>query len=392
LTHIKTKLPSSWKQTLRDAAHDRTTVKGLTHTFYKYPARFSPTFARTAIELFSSPEDLILDPYMGGGTTIVEALAAGREVVGNDLNSLATFVTRVKTTRLTRTEINSIHQWIQSIIPTLTYDQNPTNLKHLLDDERTRNLSLLKGRFIKKIIATALHNLDLLPTTNSQNFIRCALLRVSQTALDGRKRSMSADEFRTRLTTTTLQMLESISDFLTHWKNAGRSRKTLTNLDASKIDKLPIFAKQGKLAKLVVTSPPYPGVHVLYHRWQVDGRRESPAPYWITSCNDGRATSYYNFGNRQEPGLNTYFESSLRTLSAIRKVMQPDGMFVQLIAFTNPKNQLPRYLSNMEKAGFKEIRSPGNRIYRNVPNRRWHANSKGKTAGAREVVLIHQAI
>jgi tRNA G10 N-methylase Trm11 len=32
---------------------------------------------------------LVLDPYMGGGTTLVEALIAGRNVVGNDLNSLA---------------------------------------------------------------------------------------------------------------------------------------------------------------------------------------------------------------------------------------------------------------------------------------------------------------
>lgn len=32
---------------------------------------------------------------------------------------------------------------------------------------------------------------------------------------------------------------------------------------------------------LILTSPPYPGVHVLYHRWQVQGRKETPAPFWI---------------------------------------------------------------------------------------------------------------
>ena len=36
--------------------------------------------------------------------------------------------------------------------------------------------------------------------------------------------------------------------------------------------------------KLVLTSPPYPGVHVLYHRWQVQGRRETPAPFWIVTA------------------------------------------------------------------------------------------------------------
>ena len=35
--------------------------------------------------------------------------------------------------------------------------------------------------------------------------------------------------------------------------------------------------------RLVVTSPPYPGVHVLYHRWQVDGRKEAPLPFMIAN-------------------------------------------------------------------------------------------------------------
>jgi hypothetical protein len=39
--------------------------------------------------------------------------------------------------------------------------------------------------------------------------------------------------------------------------------------------------------KLVLTSPPYPGVHVLYHRWQVDGRKETPLPFMIAGKLDG---------------------------------------------------------------------------------------------------------
>ena len=38
------------------------------------------------------------DPFMGGGTTIVEASALGRRAVGTDINSLAVFLTEVKTT------------------------------------------------------------------------------------------------------------------------------------------------------------------------------------------------------------------------------------------------------------------------------------------------------
>ena len=77
---------------LIEAAHDKSRVSGLTRNFYRYPARFSPKFVRAAIEIFSKPGDLVLDPFMGGGTTVVEALALGRKAIGTDISSLAVFV------------------------------------------------------------------------------------------------------------------------------------------------------------------------------------------------------------------------------------------------------------------------------------------------------------
>src|SRR5688500_10004053 len=70
---------------------------GYTHTFYRYPARFSPQFAAAAIEEFSKPGDVVLDPFVGSGTTLVEAMIAGRHAIGSDISPLATFITRTKT-------------------------------------------------------------------------------------------------------------------------------------------------------------------------------------------------------------------------------------------------------------------------------------------------------
>ena len=39
------------------------------------PARFSPAFASAVIEWFTEPSDVVLDPFVGGGTTLVEALS-----------------------------------------------------------------------------------------------------------------------------------------------------------------------------------------------------------------------------------------------------------------------------------------------------------------------------
>ena len=90
-------------------------VQGLTHDYYKYPARFSPSFARFVIDQLSEPGDWVLDPFMGGGTTVVEAIASGRQAVGSDVNSLARFVTLAKTTPLSKQDISRIRDWVQGV-------------------------------------------------------------------------------------------------------------------------------------------------------------------------------------------------------------------------------------------------------------------------------------
>jgi DNA modification methylase len=85
---------------LLDAILSEEAVMGYTHDFYRYPARFSPKFVGAAIREFTEVGDVVFDPFMGGGTTLVEARAQGRHAVGIDISSLATFISRVKTNLL----------------------------------------------------------------------------------------------------------------------------------------------------------------------------------------------------------------------------------------------------------------------------------------------------
>src|SRR5580658_8960929 len=96
---------------LLESAGSQAPVDGLTHGFYRYPARFSPVFARSAIEAFTKPMDTVLDPFMGGGTSAVEALGLGRRFIGSDLNSLSVFITRTKTTPLSTNDEDSVRGW-----------------------------------------------------------------------------------------------------------------------------------------------------------------------------------------------------------------------------------------------------------------------------------------
>jgi DNA modification methylase len=70
----------------------------VTHSYHRYPAKFIPQLARRLIEEHSEPGDAVLDPFMGSGTTLVEALVAGRRARGIDINPAAVIASRAKTT------------------------------------------------------------------------------------------------------------------------------------------------------------------------------------------------------------------------------------------------------------------------------------------------------
>ncbi|UCG90750.1 MAG: site-specific DNA-methyltransferase, partial [Candidatus Heimdallarchaeota archaeon] len=66
--------------------------KGYTRTFYSYPAKFLSKLPRGLIERFSKKEELIFDPFVGGGTTGLEAMLLERQFIGYDINPFAILV------------------------------------------------------------------------------------------------------------------------------------------------------------------------------------------------------------------------------------------------------------------------------------------------------------
>src|SRR5215213_9710798 len=108
---------------------------------------------------------------MGGGTTLVEALAHGRRSVGVDLNPLATFVTTVKTTPLSDRDARTIFRWLERI-PIV--DSIRAAQEAILIDPRAKNLPPT----IAYMFDYLLHRVDELPYPRQRRFVQCALLRL----------------------------------------------------------------------------------------------------------------------------------------------------------------------------------------------------------------------
>ncbi len=94
-------------------------TKEYTHCYHIYPAMMIPQIARKLIDDYA-PEggvNLIFDPYVGSGTTLVEASLKGIRSVGTDLNPLARFMSKVKNQHFNIADINaSITYVIESIM------------------------------------------------------------------------------------------------------------------------------------------------------------------------------------------------------------------------------------------------------------------------------------
>ncbi len=92
----------------------------ITHSYYTYPAKFIPQLASRLITMYSEPLDLVIDPFMGSGTTMVESLVNKRKCVGVDINEIAYLVAKVKATPLDTKKL-------QKEFDKLTFDLNAKN-------------------------------------------------------------------------------------------------------------------------------------------------------------------------------------------------------------------------------------------------------------------------
>ncbi|MBU4204596.1 transcriptional repressor LexA [Patescibacteria group bacterium] len=73
-------------------------TKPYTHGLHTYPAMFIPQVARRLLLNYSKKGNTICDIFCGSGTALIESRLLGRNSYGIDLNPLAIFLAKVKTT------------------------------------------------------------------------------------------------------------------------------------------------------------------------------------------------------------------------------------------------------------------------------------------------------
>ena len=108
---------TSWEYADADTQH-------LTHNIHRYSGKFIPQIAARAISLLTKPGELVVDPYCGSGTTLVESALLGRRAVGVDLSPLAVLIARTKVTPVPTAKLDSLRRDLTSTLENLKSNED----------------------------------------------------------------------------------------------------------------------------------------------------------------------------------------------------------------------------------------------------------------------------
>ena len=288
-----------------------------THNFHAYPARFIPQIPRELLRVFTRLGGTVLDPFVGGGTTCVEANCEGRNAIASDLSSLATLITKVKTTYLSDRELRMAEQTCENLRDRRAY-------------ETATNLSLSSDWFDEEVLASIgliKSEIDLLAFEPVKEFCLVALssilVRISKQDSDTRyvrvNKVMSYEDVFKIYINKIMKMIKTMKE--------SRDQIALgdTAVEIADSRKKSLFADSS--ADFVVTSPPYPNAYDyhLYHRHRLMLLGSDPA---YLRQNEIGAHAHYSKKNGKDE--NDFFEDMTNTMKSISPVLKT-GRYAAII-------------------------------------------------------------
>ncbi len=244
-------------KTIKDTAY-------ITHGFYTYPAKFIPQLASRIIKEYSNKDDIIIDSFMGSGTTVIEAIVNDRIGIGTDINEIAVLLSKVKSTPINNELL--VNEYSNLIF----------NLKHKLNGSFTGELAIAKKHIslpervhywfkphIEDRLIVILYNILHIKNSDIRNFFLITFAQILKSCSIWLQKSIKPTRDRNKKEIDPLakfewqskRMIKKHKDF-----NDLLSKEVKSNIDKFRIVKnvdsrnLPCGDEE---ATLIVTSPPY---------------------------------------------------------------------------------------------------------------------------------------
>lgn len=123
-------------------------VVSVSHGFHKYPGKFIPQIPEWAIKTYLQHDnEIILDPFVGSGTTLVESLMTGYKSYGIDIDPLSCLISKVKSTPILESDFSLVCDWILLNIDSTEPEFMPQTerLTHWFTEEAIEKLSRIRS-------------------------------------------------------------------------------------------------------------------------------------------------------------------------------------------------------------------------------------------------------
>lgn len=358
----------------------------LTHNFHPYPAKFIPQIPRHAIEKYTEPGETVLDPFCGSGTTLVEAMLAGRDSVGVDIHPVATLAASAKTTVLTPGQLSRASATVCEIgraVADGRFGEHEMpefhNRDHWFGGCVRRELSLILGMIRESGNARAV-----------KNFLNAAVsaitVSVSNQHSDTRYAAVEKNIGPGRTFSRFSAKAEESSRRMTEFRGAvpGRPRCRVLDGDARDLG----FLGAGS-ADLIVTSPPYPNVYdyYLYHKQRM---------HWlgmdVGGVKDREMGSRLRYSSLRWP-VSTFRDELRECFAGMGRALKPGGRAVVVMGDSVVQGQIvdgrDMVKSAARKSGFRLVDSM--RYELDDISRTFHAGFRTKGKKEHIVVLKNHA-
>lgn len=292
----------------------------LTHGFHPYPGRFHPHLTQTLLGGYGKKGDTVLDPFMGGGTTLIEAALAGRRAIGNDLNPVATLVAGERLRTRTAEEGRMVAgeaERIAGLVAALKKERNPPRVS-------LKRLDMLMPYYQRHLMAEMMQWIRLinaLPSEETRTTLRAVFsagaVKFSNQPSDskGLKGEMAPPRYPKGavskfMVAKTGELMRAQSE----WSRrlAAPPEITLLTEDARLLPSL----GWGE-ADLVLTSPPYPGTYD-YHQ------HHALRLYWLELAG---AEMFFSeeMGATRDTDEQSWRAAMLDFFMTLARVVKPDG-------------------------------------------------------------------
>ena len=352
------------------------------HALHPYPARFIPQIPRKAIEEWSKKGEVILDPFCGCGTTLLEGILLERSAIGVDNNSVAHLISQAKTTPYTHDDLHELRQFVSDIplcISSLTskaqsdvWIPNFKNLNTWFDESTILELGTLK---------TLIEGLASRPKILALAVFSSIIVRVSYQDSDTRYARIdrpyqlgNVEKLFTARLTDTIYRAGAILDL-------PKTQSTLYLGDSRNLNKI----SSGSV-NLIVTSPPYLNAYDYhkYHRQRlhwIDGDIELARDYEIGK---------HDVFTRPKATADPYFEDMEKCFAEWYRVLHPGGHAFIVIgdAIVNgqPIPVADRFIEILMKIGFQREKQ----WIRQIPEAKKSFNRRNSRINEEHILLFQR--